>query len=174
MRPPVAPRRVDRRSECARAAAPLYRCRLERVRAGGTPRACGGPSEAAALLREMIPRGADRMHVVALALDPKHRAIGGYEVSVGTLTAAVLAPRECLKTAILLNADGLILGLNHVSGDPVPSLDTIHVVRDISLACRAVGIPLRDFIVLGDGTFVSLAAAGGRAAQSRAEELLVG
>lgn len=135
----------------------VYRCRLEPV---GTrpaaPRPISTPTEAAAYLRRVIPAGADRMHVYALALDVKNQVLGAYEVAVGTLDAALLCPRNCLKAAILLNAHSLILGLNHVSGDPEPSLDTATVARNLAVACHVVGIPLRDFIILGADSHVSL------------------
>jgi len=153
---------------------PLFRCRLEQVGSRTAPGApLSTPTAAAAFLRTVIPEGADRMHVVALALGAKHQVLGAYEVSVGTLAAAVLSPRECLKAAILLNAAGLILGMNHVSGDPGPSLDTLTVARHIAVACDAVGIPLLDFIVLGTDSYVPLGPAthlNGRV--SPAEELV--
>ena len=152
---------------------PLYRCRLEQVGSRtALPDPLSAPADAAAFLRTLIPEGADRMHIVALALDAKNQVVGAYEVSVGTLAAALLSPRECLKAAILLSAAGLILGMNHVSGDPGPSLDTVTVARDIGIACDAVGIPLRDFIILGEQSFVSLVAGGRPVARARAEELL--
>lgn len=138
---------------------PLFRCRLEQVGSRTAPAApLSTPALAAAFLRTVIPEGADRMHIVALALDARYQVLGAYEVSVGTLTAALLSPRECLKAAILLNAAGLILGMNHVSGDPGPSLDTVTVARHIAVACDAVGIPLRDFIILGEDSYVPLGA----------------
>lgn len=136
---------------------PVYRCRLEQ--AGSRPATSGPictPDAAAAYLREVMPEGADRMYVYALALDVKNQVLGAYEVAVGTLDAALLCPRECLKAAILLNAASLVLGLNHVSGDPAPSLDTATVARNMAVACHAVGIPLRDFIILGAASYVSM------------------
>jgi DNA repair protein RadC len=141
----------------ARALVPVYRCRLERT--GSRPAAPGPirtPAAAAACLRAVMPEGPGRMHVYALALDAKSQVLGAYEVAVGTLDAALLCPRECLKTAILLNAASLILGLNHVSGDPEPSLETATVARNMAIACHAVGIPLRDFIILGADSHVSM------------------
>lgn len=50
--------------------------------------------------------------------------------------------------------------MNHVSGDPTPSSETIIMARNVGDACDRVGIPLRDFIVVGEQSFVSLAEAG--------------
>src|SRR6187549_3373471 len=51
----------------------------------------------------------DREHLVALHLDGSHRAISAEVVSVGTLTSAVVHPREIFKAAILANARALIV-----------------------------------------------------------------
>src|SRR5713101_6687899 len=63
----------------------------------------------------------DREHFVVLLLNQKNRVIGLHTVSVGSLTASVVHPRETFKAAILANAAAVILGHNHPSGDCQPS-----------------------------------------------------
>src|SRR2546430_7894221 len=46
----------------------------------------------------------DREHFVILMLDQKNQVIGIHTVSVGSLTASVVHPRETFKAAILANA----------------------------------------------------------------------
>jgi len=53
-----------------------------------------------------------------LMLDQKNRVIGINNVSIGSLTASVVHPRECFKPAILSNAAAIILAHNHPSGAP--------------------------------------------------------
>jgi DNA repair protein RadC len=60
----------------------------------------------------------DREHFVILLLDQKNQVIGINTVSMGSLTASVVHPRECFKPAILSNAASLICGHNHPSGAP--------------------------------------------------------
>jgi predicted transposase YbfD/YdcC len=60
----------------------------------------------------------DREHFVILMLDQKNQVIGINTVSIGSLTASVVHPREVYKPAILSNCAALILGHNHPSGDP--------------------------------------------------------
>jgi DNA repair protein RadC len=60
----------------------------------------------------------DREHFVILMLDQKNQVIGINTVSIGSLTASVMHPREVYKPAILSNCAALILGHNHPSGDP--------------------------------------------------------
>lgn len=56
-----------------------------------------------------------------ITLDIKNQITGVCEVSVGTLTARYVHPREVFKRAILQNSAAIILGHNHPSGIPEPS-----------------------------------------------------
>src|SRR4051812_24017594 len=60
--------------------------------------------------------GVDREHFVILMLDQKNQVIGIHTVSVGSLTASVVHPRETFKAAILANAAAIICGHQHLSG----------------------------------------------------------
>ena len=62
--------------------------------------------------------GTDREHFIVLLLDRKNQLIGINTVSIGSLTAAVVHPREVFKPAILSNAAAIICAHNHPSGDP--------------------------------------------------------
>jgi hypothetical protein len=55
----------------------------------------------------------DREVFLALALDGKNQVLGFHVVSVGSLTAALVPPREVFKVAILTNAAAIILIHNH-------------------------------------------------------------
>jgi DNA repair protein RadC len=60
----------------------------------------------------------DREHFVVILVDRKNRLIGIHTVSVGSLTASVVHPREVFKVAILSNAAAIICAHNHPSGAP--------------------------------------------------------
>ena len=70
--------------------------------------------------------GLDREHFLVLALDARNRPIGAHTVSVGSLSAAIVHPREVFKFAILANAAAVILAHNHPSGDCAPSRDDVE------------------------------------------------
>jgi DNA repair protein RadC len=55
---------------------------------------------------------------VVILLDRKHTLIGINTVSIGSLTASVVHPREVMKPAILSNAAAILCGHNHPSGAP--------------------------------------------------------
>ena len=100
----------------------------------------------------------DREHFVVLVLDGKNRVLGFNVVSVGSLTAALVHPREVFKAAILSNAAALILVHNHPSGDPTPSAEDRAITERLRQVGELVGIRVFDHVVIGDeGQFVSLA-----------------
>ena len=73
----------------------------------------------AALVRERL-QGADREHFIVLLLNRKNEVIDINTVSMGSLTASVVHPREVFKHAILGNAAAIICAHNHPSGDRIP------------------------------------------------------
>lgn len=97
----------------------------------------------------------DREEFLAVCLDGKGALIGFHQVSVGTLTASLVHPREIFKAAILANAASVILVHNHPSGDPTPSAEDESLTRRIRQAGELVGIKVVDHVVIGDGRFVS-------------------
>src|SRR4249919_3318005 len=85
--------------------------------------------DAATLLHTYLA-DVDREHFVVLMLDQKNKVIGIHTVSVGSLTASIVHPREVFKPAILSNCAVLILAHNHPSGQPQPSQeDRVLTVR---------------------------------------------
>lgn len=105
-------------------------------------------------------RSWDREHFVTVLLDGKGRVIGVDEVSVGTVTAALVHPREILKTLILANAVSFIVAHNHPSGDPTPSNEDVALTRRLKAAGELMGIRLLDHVVIGEGRFHSMQEAG--------------
>ena len=100
----------------------------------------------------------DREHFVILMLDQKNQVIGINTVSIGSLTASVVHPREVYKPAILSNCAALILGHNHPSGDPQPSKEDRSITQRLKEAGALLGINVLDHLVIGaDGRYFSFA-----------------
>lgn len=114
----------------------------------------GSPADAAAVLFHYL-EGADREHFVALYLDTKHCITAVHTVSIGSLNATIVHPREVYKAALLANAAAVIVGHNHPSGDPTPSEEDLNVTKRLVEAGRILGIECLDHVVLGDRRFVS-------------------
>ncbi len=104
---------------------------------------------------EMLHRylaGVDREHFVVLLLNRKNQVIGLHTVSIGSLTASVVHPRETFKVAILANATAMICGHNHPSGDPAPSQEDRALTSRLVEAGAILGIDVLDHIIVGDGS----------------------
>jgi DNA repair protein RadC len=93
--------------------------------------------------------GVDREYFVALALDQKNKVIGVHTVSIGTLTASLVHPREFFKVSLLCNAAAVVAGHNHPSGNPDPSSDDRQTTRRLASVGKLLGIPLLDHVVIG-------------------------
>ena len=138
---------------------PVFRVHLVREN-GGERLSLDGPNDAARILCSYLEHE-DREHFVAMMLDVKNRIIGIHTVSIGTLNAAIIAPREVFKAAILSNASAVILGHNHPSGDVTPSPEDIHVTMNLKSAGFLLGIEVLDHVIVGEqGSFHSLKRSG--------------
>lgn len=117
------------------------------------------PEDAVSAVRGLIG-DADREVMMALMLDTKHRIAGAHIISVGTLNASPVHPREVFKAAVAMNAAAIILAHNHPSGDPTPSRQDREVTQRIKDAGEILGIELLDHIIIGDGRWTSLKQGG--------------
>ncbi len=99
---------------------------------------------------------ADREIFLTLLLDTRHRVIGVHQVSVGSLNASVVHPRETFKAAMLANAAAMILAHCHPSGDPEPSAEDLAVTARLHQAGELLGLPILDHLIIGHDRFVSL------------------
>ncbi len=111
----------------------LVRAALELGRrAAAEPLAAGTPVRDAAAVyahfRGRLPQ-LEREVFYVLLLDGKNRVQGEVRVSEGSLTAALVHPREVFAPAIRAAAAALILVHNHPSGDPTPSAEDCAITR---------------------------------------------
>jgi DNA repair protein RadC len=107
--------------------------------------------DAAVVFRQYLG-DVDREHFLVAMLDQKNKVIGINTVSVGSLTASVVHPREVMKPAILTNAAALICAHNHPSGAPQPSREDRALTARLVDVGKLHGIALLDHIILGDGS----------------------
>ena len=132
------------------------RVRIQLVRSRGAIYAekISGPGDVSRLLSHL--RREDREQLVCIYLNATNVVLGVEMVSMGTVTASLVHPRECMKSAILLNATGIIIVHNHPSGDATPSDEDIATTRRMAEVCKLMGIPLLDHIIIGKDGFASL------------------
>jgi DNA repair protein RadC len=93
-------------------------------------------------------------------LDTKHRLIRVRVVSVGSLDAAIVHPREVFREAASGSAAAVVLFHNHPSGDPTPSPDDLALTARMIRAGDIMGIEVVDHVILADQHYVSLLESG--------------
>ena len=113
------------------------------------------------LLRPLL-RGEKREVVLALALDTKSRlTCPPITISIGTISSAPVHPREVFRPLIREAACTCILAhLHPSSGEPIPSPNDIVITAQIKEAGELLGIPVIDHLVIGHGTYLSMAERG--------------
>jgi DNA repair protein RadC len=128
-----------------------------------SPRKLDGPAASAALARDLA-RDADdgREHFWVVLLDAQLRYLMHTEVSVGTLNASLVHPREVFGPALREGAASLILVHNHPSGDTTPSREDVRLTRQLVEAGKLLDVPIHDHVIVGNGTdgYVSFAERG--------------
>lgn len=113
------------------------------------------PEDVAALLLPRF-RYEKREHFLAVLLSTKNHVMKTAVISVGSLNASIVHPRELFREAINAHCASVILAHNHPSGDPTPSPEDISLSRKMREAGQLLDIPVLDHVILGDGNFVSL------------------
>ena len=169
-------RRLARRAPAQLGAWPLARWR--QVPGIGTARACAlaaafelgrraaerpspspairGPDDVRAQVRD-LPR-ARREHFVVLLLNARHELQARETVSIGSLNASIVHPREVFLPAILHSAASVVLVHNHPSGDPEPSEEDLGITRRLVQVGELVGIAVLDHVIVAARGVVSLRA----------------
>lgn len=100
--------------------------------------------------------GAQKEEFRVLVINNKNMLIKKSIVSIGTITEAIVHPREVFRDAIREGGSGIIVTHNHPSGNPAPSRQDIETTKRLIDAGKIVGIPLIDHIILTDSTFYSM------------------
>ena len=117
----------------------------------------------AGFARQLLPDDS-REHFGILMLNAQNGLVAYHEVSVGTLNASLVHPREVFGPVMrVMGVASIILLHNHPSGDPTPSREDLRLTRQLVEAGRLLDITVHDHVIVGSGTeeYVSLAARGG-------------
>lgn len=93
---------------------------------------------------------------LALLLDGRNRLLREERISEGSLTSAIVHPREVFAPAIRESAGAIVVVHNHPSGDPTPSREDLEITARLAQVGRLVGINLLDHVILGDPGYLSL------------------
>lgn len=119
-------------------------------------REVSNPTRAAELLNHFLLDN-DREQMVVISLNSKNEPINMSLVSVGSLSTAIAHPREIFKIAVKSNANTLLLGHSHPSGNTTPSGADIDITQKLIEAGEVIGIPVLDHLIIGgQDNFISM------------------
>lgn len=125
--------------------------------AAGTS-AVRGPDDVLGHVRDLVR--ARREHFVVLLLNARHEMERRETVSIGSLNASIVHPREVFHPAIVHSAASVVLVHNHPSGDPEPSEEDLSITRRLVQVGDLVGIGVLDHVIVATRGVVSLRARG--------------
>lgn len=101
-------------------------------------------------------RGHTKEHFIVFYLDTRNQTIEQEIISVGTLNASLVHPREVFEPAVKHLAAQIIVAHNHPSGNPEPSGDDLALTKRLVEAGKIMGIEVLDHVVVTRAGFKSL------------------
>lgn len=98
----------------------------------------------------------NKEHFRGLYLNNHYKLIHSETISIGTLDASIIHPREVFKPALEHSASAIIIAHNHPSGNLKPSQEDIEVNQKLKEAGEILGINILDHLVISKNKFISL------------------
>ena len=109
--------------------------------------------DAVAQLSDM--RDLKKEHFVVLYLNAKNQLVHKETISMGTLNANLVHPREVFEPALKYSAAQIIAAHNHPSGDPRPSEDDRELTKRLTKAGKMMGIEVVDHVIVSKNIYFS-------------------
>lgn len=103
---------------------------------------------------------AKKEYCLLMTINTRQCLINLHTISIGTLNASLVHPREVFKPAIKDSAAGIILVHNHPSGDLKPSANDDQITEKIKHAAELIKIDLIDHLIITDSNYFSYHEAG--------------
>lgn len=144
---------VDEGKACSLLAAFELAKRALEVEDNNLP-AINSAKDAVAHLQEL--RTAKKEHFVVLYLNARNQLIHKETISIGTLNANLVHPREVFKPAIDHLAASIIVAHNHPSGGCEPSAADLELTKRLKEAGKLLGIEMADHLIITCEDFTSL------------------
>jgi DNA repair protein RadC len=99
-------------------------------------------------------------HFKLILLNTRNKIIRIGTISIGTLNASLVHPREVFKEALVHNAYAVILAHNHPSGNCEPSEEDIRITKRLRDAGNIMGVEVLDHIIVTAAGYVSMRGKG--------------
>lgn len=101
-------------------------------------------------------RAHKKEHFVALYLNARNELIHREDISIGTVNASIVHPREVFAPALEHNATAVIVAHNHPSGSSEPSPEDIEITKRIVHAGKILDIRAIDHLVVTKDSWKSI------------------
>ncbi|MFH0892478.1 MAG: JAB domain-containing protein [Candidatus Falkowbacteria bacterium] len=108
------------------------------------------PAEAVRLARKLVT-DPYKEHFIAIYLSARNDVVKTELVSLGTLNASIVHPREVFRPAIMSRACAIIVLHNHPSGDVSPSESDLELTKRLKNAGQLLGIEVLDHVIFEKG-----------------------
>lgn len=116
------------------------------------------PEKAAELLKDI--RDKKQEYFVCLTLDGANRLIAKRIITIGTLSASLVHPREVFADAITDRAASIIVAHNHPGGTNKPSEADLKITENLVKVGKIIGIGVKDHIIVTKETCFSFSDQG--------------
>ena len=100
-------------------------------------------------------RSSKKEHFVALFLDSRNQTIKKEIISIGTINASLVHPREVFEPAIKHSAVSIIIAHNHPSNQTSPSENDVEVTKKLISAGKLLDIKVLDHIIVTEDSWFS-------------------
>src|SRR3990167_10338693 len=111
------------------------------------------PKDVVAQLTDLLHN--KKEHFIALYLNARNQLVHKETISMGTLNANLVHPREVFEPALKHSAAGIMVAHNHSSGDPKPSEDDLEITKRLMEAGKMMGIELLDHVIIATNNHFS-------------------
>lgn len=95
-------------------------------------------------------------HLRGIYLNSHYKVIHDEIISIGTVDANIIHPREVFRPALEYAAAAVILVHNHPSGNLEPSDDDIAITKQLLQASTLLGLDLVDHVIVSSRGFLSI------------------
>lgn len=100
-------------------------------------------------------RSSKKEHFVVFYLDTRNQEIKREIISIGSLNANLVHPREVFEPAVKNLAAQIIIAHNHPSGNLEPSNEDLKITKRLVEAGKILGIEIIDHIIVSTKEFLS-------------------
>ena len=123
------------------------------VRESARGKEISNPVEAYHIVKPLFAEQNDVECMYGIFLDTRNHILAIEKISSGTLTCAVVYPRELVKRVIALQAGAIVLAHSHPSGNTEPSPEDRVITKKIVFALATIDVLLHDHLIVGRGYY---------------------